>query len=574
MKRIGTNIFSRNRGQTAIVLFLAIFTFFLLFTLRVFEQTGDSLWYAGTVKTGLGMFHANHLLYAPIVHLFYLVFSSISKSFDAIFAAQIHNIIWATVTIVAFYLIARRLLGSTIGGLLAATCLLITQGFWIYSTIMEPYLPATGCLTLIIAVLVFRSESKLGTAWLFAISLLLAMSVLYAQLSVLFCIPLSLYLILSRGRQGWKAAATVLLVSGAIVLSAYILVYVFSTSGNRSPLEFLRFCLGYGINKNLGWGTFEHFSVDGVYSLLLAQGMNIVTSPIDWRISAVISAVAGTILVVFNAMQIVKRAAHYEIRSLMLTWIITYFIYNLWWLPGERDFFVTTLIPIMLLVFITLKDWSAKLIHTASERTVSVALQSIVLIVIVAVGNGQPFLSLHSSRGWAYDWAYDVAESTPQECLACLAWYESQNLQYYFDRRWYPIHAMVLESYREERQWELPQWQNEECMVVPWTYITPWPSPLWTCQDCNGYDHPREWLTFIEWLFNFKYDSQHRVIGCNEFKVFLGERTKAIFVEISSTQMEVEGLDQLFSMLDQKISEVSRTQTNTLQSWLSTAYPR
>jgi len=45
---------------------------------------------------------------------FLLVISPVCKSCDFMYAAQIHNILWAIATVLSFYLVAKHLLHSTI----------------------------------------------------------------------------------------------------------------------------------------------------------------------------------------------------------------------------------------------------------------------------------------------------------------------------------------------------------------------------------------------------------------------------------------------------------------------------
>jgi len=107
------------------------------------------------------MFHPHHLLFIPIVHFIFLAVSSLGGPCDAICAAQFHNIMWAIVTVLSCYFAVRHLLVSNLFGVLAGISLLITQGFWMYSTQADVYIPAMGCLALIAAILIVHDNPNL-----------------------------------------------------------------------------------------------------------------------------------------------------------------------------------------------------------------------------------------------------------------------------------------------------------------------------------------------------------------------------------------------------------------------------
>ena len=138
------------------MMILLILSAALLFSTRARQQTADSLDYALSARTGLGMYHPHHLLFIPIVRLFLTGWSTLGASRDPILAGQIHNVLWAMVTTGCLFVVARRLLVSAPGGFLAALFLLVTRGFWLYSTQLEVYVPATGCLALMTVLLVAR----------------------------------------------------------------------------------------------------------------------------------------------------------------------------------------------------------------------------------------------------------------------------------------------------------------------------------------------------------------------------------------------------------------------------------
>jgi hypothetical protein len=113
-----------------VILFLAVGSFFLLYGFRAAAQTGDSLNYAQSIKTGSNLFHPHHLLFNPIIRFLFVLDSHWGGAIDVITVAQIHNILWAVAAILAMFLVVRHLMKSVYWGAVAAVLLLLTKGFW------------------------------------------------------------------------------------------------------------------------------------------------------------------------------------------------------------------------------------------------------------------------------------------------------------------------------------------------------------------------------------------------------------------------------------------------------------
>jgi len=570
MKRITTSISSRNIDQAVIPLFLATFTFLLLFALRASEQISDGLAYASSVKMGAA-FHPHHLSFLPIIHLFARGFCSAGVSCDVIFVAQIHNIMWSVVSVVAFYFLARKLVASNPVGLLAALCLLCSQGFWILSSQVEPYIPTFGCVMLLTAILMLRGDADLHVAGILGVSLLLAMAVLYHQASVLFCIPMGYYLLATQSRQRWRTPLAVFSLGGMMVLSAYVLTFLL-TRDARTPGDFLRWLTMYVHHPNPDWGTFAHFSVTGLYQLFVSQSWAIVNASgiqITYDFASVMLVLLFLAFFTWNILQVARRAAHAKIRCFSLIWLVTYYVYFLWWLPSEWKFFILTLIPIILLALITLKDAADAICQSEWARRILMLVIATLAIIVLLAANTQVVLPLHQSRGQSYDEASALATIASPGCFFCVGYSVQGNLLYYFGvDRSYEIILGLLAFYQGESFDALPQLEREQCIIVPLFYVV----PSFDAVGFNGYSQPSEWLGFTEWLFGFRYGSPGNLVACREFQVITEEKTGQTYVLMSSSPAEVDGLGELFEMLDSKISQSSGQQTDEFQRWLSTAY--
>ena len=99
---------SQSRGNSVILVLLALASFAILFGLRPAEQTGDGLDYAVSIRDGDVTFHPHHLLFIPIIRAIMTVTSSFGEAGDAVLASQIHNTLWSVIAILATYLLITR----------------------------------------------------------------------------------------------------------------------------------------------------------------------------------------------------------------------------------------------------------------------------------------------------------------------------------------------------------------------------------------------------------------------------------------------------------------------------------
>ncbi len=84
----------------------------VLLLFRSEAQTGDSLEYARSIRSGADLFHPHHLLFNPVIRAVWTGMKVFRPGADPIEAAQAHNIFWALVTLAAVFGIVRRMTGS------------------------------------------------------------------------------------------------------------------------------------------------------------------------------------------------------------------------------------------------------------------------------------------------------------------------------------------------------------------------------------------------------------------------------------------------------------------------------
>jgi hypothetical protein len=563
--KLSPNILTLNndkRKQIYITAFISILTAILLFLLRVNEtqQTGDALYNGIAYNTGKLIYSPHHLLFVPMIRLFIFILSPLGLPSDFINAAQIHNILWAVISVLLFYATVRCLLRSSVVGLIAAIFLLFTHNFWIFSTTAEPYIPSFGCLAAVTVLVIFHHGRRLSIMQIIIISLLMSLSIFHQQTNVLFFIPLTCYLIgdsAERSRFAWLA---ILLLTGSIVLVVYVFIFLL-IAGTWTFDGFVTFCLKYPLLAGTNWGDLRNFSIVGVGRMLISQ-MTAITyvSPRFKYLAGFVSALVYCILFFWNLWHVVRRDTHYKIRSFFLIWIATYFIFYLWWLPDPK-FFLLFLFPFLALGLITLSEIMGKLTKPTTTHRFFIIL--ICIFVAIAINNFRGYIDLHKLKSHAYQEARALNMLAPKECTIIAASSTLAHLQYHFGRDKIISHNPLFRAcyYKDIHFWNV---KKERYAIMSLPDIV----PERRYYSYSGYSHPSEWLEFIAWIFEFEYDTKSMLIGCREFKIMTDAR-RNLYIFLLPARMEVNGLENMFRILDDQINAYDGKQENIFQSWFS-----
>ena len=531
-----------------VILFLAVGLFFLLYGFRAAAQTGDSLNYAQSIKTGSELFHPHHLLFNPIIRFLFVLVSHLGGTIDVITVAQIHNILWAGAAILAMFLVVRHLLKSACWGAFAAVLLLLTKGFWAYSTQVQVYVPATGCLAIITALLILRDKFVRTFSGVLMVSLVFSLSIFYHQASIFFAIPMGFLLMADENRRDRKTLPIILSLSGCIVLLAYVLAFL-SIAGGKTLSAFVRFCLSYVFYPNPDWGTLKNVSLKGVGHVVLSQAKNFIFFPREWYVPAAAGLAACLSgLGIWHALQILKKANDAKIRIFSWLWLLPVLVFLLWYEPGAYELMIVTILPIQLLVFIALND-----IRTAmksSARRVMAGAGVLFILVLGGINFRRAILPVHGSRGPDYDEAKLLNMGTPQDAMIFSGWYVQQHLRYYFQReRALEADIALFCFYRSLPMPEDYAVDRTRPIVISPAFLYP-EAEISRVVLLNGYRNPSEWLRFLGWLFQFEYDSERRLVSCRSFEIMnlgLG------YISLSPVRVNVDGLGDLMATLDTQI---------------------
>jgi len=553
---------SSGSARTLSIIFIIILAVALLFGLRSAEQTGDALRYAVSIKTSDELFHPHHLLFVPFVQQFFLVLSALSSSVDAVFAAQIHNICWAVIAVISFYYVMARLLENNLAGLLAAVALLLSFGFWSFSTQVEVYVPAAGCLSLIFALLVSSHGRNFGLRETLLASLLLSLAIFYHQTNVLFCVPLGCYLLVSYGKGGVRAFSLAAAVSGFVVLVIYIIVFICVT-GDSSPGGFVNFCLQYTYHPNPNWGNLENLGYSGIATMSFTQLRNIATVP--YRLSDICGPLFGLFtaaVILWNVLRSIRRASYYKIRIMLVVWLIVYYLFFLWWYPGNQEFFIATLLPLLSLSFLSVRDIVCR--FNAENTWIKIAAGATAAFVLVMFFvNITVITRMHRSRGAEYDMAEKVAAMAPTDAWICVEYFVMQNLRYYFEKdsvldvemplTWLYNDMAIPDNYRLPPQKEI---------IVPVMYVV----PEYPVGGVDGNKRPDKWEEYLKWLFTIEPNPKSAEVRFREFYIQAGDDGD-LYLRLSKTAGQSTAINELLADLDEKIRSLTNDETDMFQAW-------
>jgi len=515
---------------------------------RIKQQTGDSLTYALSIATGERLFHPHHLLYNGLVRSFYLIINFLFPATDAVLAAQLFNIFWAIVSVISIYMIVKMISHSEILGILAACLLLVSFGFWMYTSQVEVYIPATGCLACLTAIIVSRKQQIQNRKKLIWFSILFGMAILFHQTNVLFCIPLVYLFVAFQGRQGFATSIQVVAGTGLSVLFIYIIVFIFS-AGRWDLHWFIRFCKSYTYYANPDWGNVAHFSFTGMRKLVSSQMSNILYFHANsgFNIKLFFILPLGGAVVVNSICKIKNRSIDSPFRLFLLLWMLTYYLFFLWWLPGDREFFIVTLVPIIILIFMSSHDLlSLVATHKWIQKGIYIVFAG--LIASVFVVNFKRVLPMHQSFGASYKEAKQLANHSSKEGVILAPYELHSHLKYYFPEK----NALILPHHIFYNHKKMPyKYQKiaEKCRIVPLRYV----QPENTIFQKNRTRIASEWCDWIAWLFNFQYNSSRRLIAYHQFHVVQNMKDQILIVE--PVVQRIDGI-QDFLQISQKILNV------------------
>lgn len=522
----------------AAVLGIATIAFLVFF--RAIELSGNSLGYTLDVSSWepAERFYAPHLMYKPVLYLFYSVLSSTTDC-GVVCAGQIHSILWGAVAVVCTFVLLHRLTDSALLGFVGATALLVSHGFWVFATQLEVYVPTVGCLLLIITLLLVASDRWHWITLSIACALVWAVATVFHQANVVLFVPIAVAVLGRFGIDGWKRLALICGTAGGLVLAAYMIVYA-SLDESRS---FIAWTVGLANVPLTDWGSLHFWSPSGLKRALYSQVTSLVVLPAEvrpyqtpllWRGAILLLAILG-----WNAVQAWRHDALRVARLTFLAWFVVYFLFFTWWDPGVHKFFVPSAAALVVLGALTLRDLLVLIERWGKHRNgLRLALSGTTAAVLTVTLLGTFIFNLVASilpirgdigprLGPHYQEAAVLDSITPEACVAYGYGTQMHNLLQYFGWSEDRIRTQrgLFEQYYDDvtagdegATGGSSGFGDQSCAVLRVAFISEPSFEYKTDTYLNT-----EWHSFLDWFFRVEHMEDGETISHDSFRFVVPE---------------------------------------------------
>lgn len=329
----------------------------LLWINRSLYQSPDSLAYAADIRDGgTQLFHPHHIGFTAILHGAYSFCVWTGIDADPIVLAQMHNLAWYAVALLAIAVLGTAEGWSSLS--IAATMLLyaVAAVNLEYVTQVEVYIPAAAAGISVIALA--RLAAPYSVRRKLGLILLSFTAVIYHQSMLLMLPGLSLIMLKREGRRQ-------IVVHGVIVAALLVLMY---TAGymheTRHGFEgnTFEYITGYLNHPSPEWGTLANMGTRGMKQLLASQASALadVSQPYHLFVGAV--CLLLWLLIAAALFRRWKQTRHMDVFVVsMLSWLFAQQLLFLWWFPSEREFQIMTLPPLLMLFGWTVREFEGML---------------------------------------------------------------------------------------------------------------------------------------------------------------------------------------------------------------------
>jgi len=310
-------------------------------------HTFDALSYILDVdrKPWSELFHPHHLLYGPLGAVIRALATVIGWHGSVAVWLQVINAIAGAIGVTVLFVLCRSVTRSTGAALIASISMGFSYAYWYYAVEVEVYTLAVVALIagLWLMFRIVQTPTWQLSAWL---GLVHGFAVLGHQTNVLFAVPALLTIGLSAKTQRlrYQLGVAYVLPLVAVVGSAYLWV-AFGVSGMRSWSEVWIWLTGYA--QTGFWGG----AIDKAKLIGLLKG---------WRETLALQGgafigISGIVLLLAGRSAF-SRLPHPLLIG-VLSWLIVYGLFFLWWEPDNIEFWIASLPPLVLL-FRPVKDES------------------------------------------------------------------------------------------------------------------------------------------------------------------------------------------------------------------------
>ena len=349
---------SRSRLAHACTLMPAgVFFATLLLYLSTLTQvhTFDALSYVTSVerKPWTEVFHPNHLAYGPLGELALAVSTAFGYRGGAALPLQAVNAFAGALGVASFFALVRQLSQRADLALVAALLLGSAYAYWYYAVEVEVYTVAVLFLILSLGLMlrILRQPSRKLAALL---GLAQGGAILFHQTNVLLCAPVLVCVVhdllitrrvqpMANSYRSWLGRWLLYAVVLALVVGLPYLFVGVMVSGFRSVDAFVAWLTAYA--RTGWWGgpiTAKKWADlgTGVAETLAQPG-----GALLWLL------LAG--LLVLHGRRLFRGQP--ALVVLLLAWLLVYGGFFLWWEPGNIEFWIASLPPVLLLLALAMR---------------------------------------------------------------------------------------------------------------------------------------------------------------------------------------------------------------------------
>ena len=550
---------------------LCAFSAALLFFFRAAELSGMSTGFAGSAGRGEWDFFAHHLFFQPMVRVFAELFGPLGCT--SICAGQVHSIMWAVIVIGCSFLIVLHLTKAIPAALFTGVLMLFSHNIWIFATQVEPYMPLIGLNALIATIIIRTHPSSWTMATTAAVTLLFTFSLFFHQANIFFLVPIAIYLGLSQGRSGLLSVLTITAVAGAVSLGVYILVYLL-THPEATARGFRLWLTYYGVisdNTHGTWQALLTLDADRLKQTGRSVVATIVTEPSDSLRTPIRIAVTALLVLValWNIVYIKRNRDGGFARLFLLTWALTFLIFFAWWHSNVHKFFLTSVIPLLILSALSLSDLVNALRDRPLAQNLLAGTAVVVLGTIAAINFSQSVRPLMGYGSGIGEVSNRLANAAPSGCVLYtkrrFGGYLSHGLAGHTQFRTYQtmyqsFHFSRFNPDIKDAMRVSTDVTEDDCNVILLDWLSyddfQWKRgrSMRRAQEATAAEmEGPNWPEFIAWMFNVRPAPDGAGIVHDEFLVFLADDDEA-FVRINRrASVQTESLDALLDKIDHAI---------------------
>jgi len=553
----------RSLGEQAIpgvlvVVVLTAIVFLFFFTFRPLEFSDNAIHYMEAARRSTFAdpgFYPPHLLHASMIDMAWSLFSSIGDC-DLFCSATFYIGLWATAGVVVTFLLARVWLGSNAAALATAIGLAVAHGYWVYAGQPEVYVPTVGAMMLSLALLATAGPVLHGGRIVLA-ALFWAFACFFHLASVVLLVPFAILILGRWGLGAWKRLFALYAVAGGIVLGGFLIAYGWGGARPWTVEGFLRWVLEITDRPLTDWGSTANLLsfgrlVRAVWSqlkalVLLPEALTLpLLPPFDQLPIAILGGTAIAATLLWNLVQLVRRADLAVERATLLAMFVCLFLFFSWWDTSVHKFFIPSSAPLILLAAIAVRDVARRVGEVGRGR---LAAAVAAVLATVFLFNASSVLELTRSRGPVHAEAGVLARLGGAECRLWVDGTQMGPLQLFYDRQNVGFFTELPRDFYVRAVGaapaDPPPFTGEPCAFVPLGWLTRGHFE----QTVRPYLPDGRWEDFIAYVLDARPGAEGGRISHNPAEIVIGEALTYVLVD-RRRRVESDGIEAVTAAIE------------------------